>query len=486
MSLRLKAASGVRWISSSTAINVALGFLQTVLLSRILDPKDFGIMAMAWVVGGFIQVFSEMGMSNAIVQKQDATPRQLSSVYWLSLATGTLVAVLVAASGPLVSAFYREASLTGVMPLIGATLLMVSVGQPFQMVAQRELMFQRLALAEFLMTLTSLIVAVTTALAGFRFYSIVLGGLAGAVVKSSYLLLSGWSFWRPHLHFARSDLTAFLRFGSYQLGERITNYAWNNADYLLVGRYLGAEPLGIYRLAYEIVVRPLGTINPILNTVSYPIFSRRQDDDEALRRGYLELIRLLCTITFPLLSGLAIVAPVAIPLIFSEKWAGAVPLVQILCLLGALRSLTNPSASLLLAKGKANVQIWANFWQALASLVAFFIAVRYGIVPLAWTAVGIIVGVVLVSWKTYYHDTIRLPLTDWLRTVTVPAAYSVMMAALVYLLSLGIAKLEIPEILRLITLVMTGAVGYGFLLWILERSYLKDLWSLAMHRGTPS
>lgn len=475
MSLRAKAVSGGSWLAFSSATTACIAFCQTAALSRLLSPKDFGLMAMIWTVLGFAQTFSDMGVSNAVIYRQDATREQLSSVYWLSGASALAVAAAAMLSAPLLVLFYHEPALSGLLPWVAATFPVAAAGHQFQVLAQRNLHFNRLAILEITAALTGSVSSISLAYWGFGAYSLVFGGLLASASKAFLLILTGWREWHPSLRFRRTDLRGFLRFGAYQMGERTANYVWSNVDYLAVGRFLGADALGIYRLAYEVVVRPLGTINPILNTIAYPIFARKQNDDATLRRGFLEMIRIVSTLTAPLLAGLAAVAPLAVDVIFGRKWAAAAAVIQVLAVLGLLRSLLNPVGALVLAKGRVDIGFRWNLVLAAANTLVFWVVAPSGLIPLAWAAVAILLCVVLLSWKNYHADTIGLRPSEYCRAFLRPLLLSLAMAAAVHALGLWLAGFALASWQRLALLVAAGGVLYGGLFALLDRSYLQEL-----------
>jgi O-antigen/teichoic acid export membrane protein len=372
MSLRTKAISGVKWMTVSTVVTALIAFLQTIVLSRLLDRRDFGLMSMAWFLVGFLQNFADMGMSNALVRKLDATQEELSSVYWLNLFVGTGLAVIVWASTPLIVGFYREPEIGGLIPWLAAAFVFTAVGQPFRMIAQRDMSFHRLATAEILSVILGFTVAVGSALNGQGPYSLAFGGLTTASFRAGVLVLTGWKSWHPATHFRRRDLKEFLSFGMFQLGDKTANYIWSNVDYLVVGRILGADALGVYRLAYELVTRPFTLINPIITTVAYPIFAKKQNDNEALRRGIVEVVQLISTLLCPIMLGLIAVAPVAVQTVFGSKWAAATPLVQILGLVGIMRGISNPVGLLLMAKGRVDLGFYWSIGLAVVYPIVYW------------------------------------------------------------------------------------------------------------------
>ena len=482
MSLRWTAIIGVRLMGIATVATVAIGLGQTIVLSRLLDPKDFGLMAMIWVVLGFAQAFSDVGMSNAILHKQDLTHEQLTSMYWVNVVAGLGVAIAAILFAPLLAVFYREPILVDLMPWVAVSFVLAAVGQQFQMIAQRDLRFGALASANILSAFTAALVSVFAAWMGRGVYALVLGGIGSALSRTVLLMAATGRTWWPSLHFNRANLRGVSRFGLYQIGERTANYIWSNVDYVMVGAYLGAEALGLYRVAYETVVRPLSTINPILNTVAYPLFSRKQNDNEALRRGFLEMVRLVGVLVFPLLAGLGAVAPLAVQVAFGAKWAAAAPVLQILCILGALRSLLNLVGSLIIAKGAVEKGLFWNVVLAVANTVAFWVTAPLGLTTLSWTAVCILASIMIVNWRSFYYDTIGLTARDYLKSVIPSAAISTAMATIVYLAGIFTGDFLNPG-MNLSLLIVLGATVYTGLFVLLDRSYVYHLAEMLFRRG---
>jgi len=472
MSLRVKAFSGGKWLSSSTVGVVALNFIQTAVLSRLLTPRDFGLTTMIWVFLGFAQMAADMGMTNAVIQRREITRDELSSVYWATAIVGLIIALAVWLSGPALAAYYREPEIMGLVPWVTVSFLVTALGQQFQTLHLRELRFGSLAIADVLAALASLAVAVPAALSGAGAYSLVFGGLASSLLRSVWMACFGWSQWHPHFHFRLRDLHGFGRYGAVQMGDRVANYVWNNVDYLLAGRYLGSGPLGIYRLAFETVVRPLATVGPIMNRICIPIFSKAQDDDARLRTGIVEVVKLVAVVVFPMLAGLFAVAPLAVSVIFGSKWAGAAWIMRILCPYGALRSLLNLATLLVLAKGRFEKALYLNLTLAVVLSAGYRLAVPYGLAPLAWTGLIVLALVTVVSWRGLYQTTVGLQASAYLGAIARPTLFSVVMACAVYAASHVVALFLRVAVLRLAVLIGFGAGLYVALLLIFDRAYV--------------
>src|SRR5665647_1771296 len=240
-----------------------------------------------------------------------------------------------------------------------------------------------------------------------------------------------------------ADLKGYIGFGLYQMGERSIYYWAANIDYLLIGRYLGPEQLGVYTIAYNLVVMPLTKLTPVLTRVAFPIFAKRQDADAALRRGYLELIELVAFATFPLLVGLAASASVAVVALFGAAWVPSVLLVQLLTPMGMMKTISSPSGSLLLAKGRADIGFWFNVINTAVTVGVLYVAVRFGTAAVA--AAHSVLGVAALPLELYFLWRVtRLQAGAYLRRLCKPLLTSAIMGTCVYLTCLAVRHV-LPE-----------------------------------------
>jgi len=486
-SLRGSAVRGVKWTSLAMVAGTILGLAQLAILTRLLSKADFGLMSMIATVVGFAQVYADMGFSNAIIYRQDADSDQLSSLYWANIIVSVALGAVLVAVAPLVAAFFHEPSLVQPLRLVCLTFVITPLGQQFQVLLQRELEFGLLARRDIAAAVAGLIVAVATAAAGQGVYALVWGQLAQTSVRAFTTAAVGWRRWRPRVHLRWRDLHGFMSFGLYQMGERSIYYWAANVDYLLIGRYLGPSQLGVYTIAYNLVVLPLVKLNPVLTKVAFPVFARRQDDPAALRRGFGELIELVAFATFPLLIGLGVTAPVAVPAIFGASWQPAVVLVQIMVVMGLLKCLSNPLGSMLLAKGRADIGFWLNVAGTAVTVVVLWFVVGYGTSAVAWAHTVINIAFVVVElWVIRRIIGMRAP--AYLRCLARPTLTTVLMGlvvaglyALLRLTSLG----DTPE---LVLLVAAGVIAYLLAWRVVSPSYLRHYWGLLRGRsgGAPA
>ncbi len=394
MTLKKQAVGGVKWTSMSMIIVTLLQFAQLSVLARYLEPSDFGLMAVMMVIIGFSQAFQDMGISNAIIQRPDITHTQLSSLYWLNIASGVLLCLIVLALSPLVAAFYDEPRITGLMAILSVVFVLVSVGNQYRVLFQKSLEFRTMELINITTSAVSLVVAVVLASQGFGVLTLVFTMLTQAGLASGLFLLIGMKrFHKPTLTYNHKELKGFYGFGLYQMGERSINYIGANADKLLIGKIVGISAAGFYNLAWQLIIFPVSKINPIVNKVAFPVYSKVQNDPNVLNRYYSFNVKALSLVTIPLLAFLIFFSSEVVVIVFGSGWEKTANLVPALALIGIMRALGNPGGAILLALGRADIGFWWNlFW---TSVIIISLVIGLSISPSAKTAVYVLLGLYL-------------------------------------------------------------------------------------------
>lgn len=480
--LRRAAAAGVRWTSTGAAVRGALGLVQIAILARLLEAHDFGLVATVNVVVAVAAIFSDLGLNNAIIARQTTDRAVLSSLYWANVVAGLAIFVLVLVAAPIVAGIFDQPALTGLLQLAAAGFLAGPLGQQFQLLLQRDLRFDVIAKVEVVSTVAALLVAVATAATGAGAYAIVWSLVAGASVKSALFAAHGWRTWRPRLGLRLSHLRGYTSFGLYQIGDRVIAYVAANIDYILIGYFLGTEVLGAYYVAYQLVLKPLLLLNPPLTRVAFPIFAKRGDDDAALARGFLEVVRLVMLMVFPLLAGVAVAAEQFVPVVFGDGWERSVVLIQILSGVGMMRALSNPIGSVLLAKNRPDISFKYNVVWIVVLTLTLRIAVEGGVVALAWAYVGIGLAAHAL-WPLLLQHVMGLSWRRYLAALAGPIGYTIAVAGAMEVARVLLASWTGSAGLSLVLLTAVGAATYVALLARFEREYMADLWRLMAARA---
>ncbi|SEF80855.1 MOP flippase family protein [Paenibacillus sp. UNC499MF] len=461
MSLRQQALNGGKWTAISTLTIVLLQMAQIAVISRFLDAKAFGLMGMILVIVGFAQSFTDMGISSAIIQRKETKRDELSSLYWLNIATGFTAGFVVWLTKEPIASFYKSPELADLLVWSSFLFPIIASGQQFQVLLQKELRFKVISQISIISMLAGTIISIGAAYSGMGVYALVLGQLSTSAVNSLLLIMLGWRKWKPQLHFHKNDLKGYLSFGMFQMGDRTVTYFNNNLDKIIIGRFLGAEALGYYSIAFNLIIIPLIRINPIVNRVAFPVFSKIQDNREQMKKGYMKVIRALSLVNLPLYFGLIVTAPLFIPIMFGAQWGPSILITQILCGVGILRSIANPVGSLVMATGKVRRGFLYNSFKTILQIPVIIIGAYAG---------GIIgVAVAFLSLKLFYFITNYLVMLktllgpcflELLRSLKDPFYASIIMGIGVYVSSL-VTTNYLSAGIALVLQIVTGIIVYA-------------------------
>lgn len=457
------------------AVTTGLRFATLAALARLLSPSDFGLMGMIMVVTGLAQTFADMGLGAAIIQRQNVPNSHLSSIFWANVLTGILLFLGILLTRPLAANYFRQPDLTTYLIIAAVMFLIAPLGQVFGVVLSKELRFETLSKIETTSTVISSFSAVGFALAKFGVLSLILSELVGRLVTLIMLVFVFRKIWLPNFHFSIKEVRSYVRFGMFQTGERVLNYFTANVDYIIIGRLLGAAPLGFYALAYNLMTFPLSKINPIITRVAYPSFSKIQDDNFKMGQGYCKVINYITALSFPMLAGMFVIAPEFIRLVYGAKWEPSIVVLQIFCVVGASKSLGNPNGSVLLAKGRADIGFYWNVFAVAVTSAVVALSVRWGIT-------GVAFGLLLLEVPFFFIiqpiviKLIDLNLRQFFKAIQSPLFCSVIMLAGMIPLKLVLRNASMLSLI--IATVILGATIYTVSYYIKDKAFFAEVRSM--------
>ena len=382
MSLAARAARGGAITFASQLIKVVLMLSSTVVLARLLSPRDYGLVAMVVAVIGVGEIFRDFGLSMAALQAKELSKKQQSNLFWINAGVGFTLAILCFGASYFLAAFYGESAVTGIAQALSLTFLLNGLSTQFKVVINRALRFFHLALVDLLPYIIAFISALVVALTTGSYWALVLQQLVTAAV--TLLLAVVFARWFPGLP-GRAPMKHLLSFGASFAVTQLLSYATRNVDSIAIGRVWGSTAVGYYDRAYSLLVTPLTQINTPMTRVAVPVLSRIREERERfvayLRRA--QLVALYVTSTL-----FCFVAALAVPLVvlvLGEEWRRAGEILGILAIGGIFRSLQQVAYWIYMSLGLAGVQL--RFY-----LVAQPILVVIIIAGVPWGAIGVAVA----------------------------------------------------------------------------------------------
>lgn len=255
------------------------------------------------------------------------------------------------------------------------------------------------------------------------------------------------------------------------MGEKSINYFNSRLDQLVIGAFVGVQALGYYNLAFSLVIQPIAKINPIITRVAFPIFAKIQNDNEQLKKGYLLTLKIISFINFPILCGLAVIAPLLIPLVFGEQWENSIVIVQILSFVALLRSQGNPIGSLLLAKGRADLGFKWNAFLMISQTIGIVIGLKMaGVLGVAWALLILQVFYMVLNYLFLVRPLINSSIKEYIFSLLPAFIFSIIMALGVYTIPLFI---QLSELNTLLIQVVLGGVIYTLLNLFFNKKQLE-------------
>ncbi len=376
-SMRKRVMRGLAWKVISQLFQQSSRIVVVVILARLLSPDDYGLAAMVLVFSSLVIIFSDLALGAALIQRRQLTDRDRSTIFWTSAAAGVVFTLLgIALSWPLAS-FYGEPEVQPLFAALSLSFLVTAIGTTQTALLTRDMDFKSLELRHMAGTVVGAVVGITVAVQGYGAWAIILQQLAIAFVST--ILLWSFSPWRPSLTYSLASLRSLGGFSGNVFGTRILFYLNRNADNLLIGKFLGAASLGVYALAYNVMLAPLSRFTAPLVEVLFPAFSRMQDDRRRLGVVWLRVTRLVGAVTIPAMLGIIAVAPEFVSVLFGSRWETAVPVIQTLAWVGLLQSLQGQNSAILLARDRTSVLLRYSFVALTASLIAFVGGISWGI-----------------------------------------------------------------------------------------------------------
>ena len=397
--MRSRILRGLAWKAGSQLILQCTRIIVALILARLLTPRDYGLVGMVLVFSSIALVFQDLALGAGLVQRQEISEKDRSTVFWTSAAVGVVLsAVGFVISAPL-AALYREPAVQPLFAVLSVSFLIGALGTTQAALLRREMNFRGLELRVIAGTLASAAVGITAAVRGFGPWAIIGQQLTYAAVSTALL----WVFspWRPKLVYSLASLRDLGGFGINLLGTRLLFALRRNSDNLLVGRFLGSAALGAYTVAFNIMLIPLSRLVFPLQEVLYPALSRMQDDPQRVAAVWLRVTRLVAAVSVPALLGMAVVAPDFVPVVLGDRWRAAVPVIQILTWVGILQSLASLNSQILPALDRATTLLKYTIVSFLFSLVGFAVGLHWGIIGVATGyALAATLFIPLYTWVT--------------------------------------------------------------------------------------
>jgi len=378
--LKSKTQRGLFWSFVDNAGVLVSQFIIGIILARILLPEDFGIIGMIMVFITLGQFLMNSGFAQALIQKKDSDETDFSTVFIFNIASSLFIWLIFYFIAPLIADFYNEPALTPITRVISLSFVINSFGFLHQTWLTKQVEFKAQSLVGITGTLLSGVIAIIMAYMGFSYWSIVAQYLIKNLVTSVMLWMV--SKWRPNMKFSWNSLRVLFKYSSQILIGGLVATIFSNIYYIVIGRFFNATILGYYTRSNQFKDLPVLTINSFVQKVTYPVFSKIQDDEEKLVSGLRQISRFLSAISIPLMAIMILIAKPFILILLTEKWLPSVIYLQLLSSFGWIFLLQFIYIQIDTVKGRSDYYMQYQIIDKILILIAILFTYSKGIYAL--------------------------------------------------------------------------------------------------------
>lgn len=374
--LKGKTVRGGLWTLGSQGLIVAIQFTAIPILTRLLDPTDFGLVAMVTVFTGLSTMFVDAGLSMSTIQRKEITHQQISNLFWLAAGLGLAISLIIVAAAPAIAWFYSEPRLMPISLALATTPLFAGLTIQHQALLRRAMKLQQLGLIQVIGTLLSYLIAISIAWIYHSYWALVVLTISITVMRT----LGTWIAcrWWPGLPRRGAGVRSMVGFGANLTGFSFVNYFARSGDNMLIGWWWGAEPLGFYERAYKLMMAPLQQINSPLSGVMIPALSRLVGQPEKYREAYFQATAILQIVSCPIMAFVAVMAPQIVDVVFGPGFEEAGPILRWLAIAGIVQPLSITLGWLYISQGRGReLMRWGTIGCSLI-VISFAIGLPWG------------------------------------------------------------------------------------------------------------
>lgn len=397
-SLKHDTLKGLLWSSIERFSVQGVGFLVMLVVARILNPADYGLVGMLSIFMAIAQCLIDSGFSNALIRKLDRTELDYNTVFYFNIVISIGLYFVLFGIAPIVADFYKEPILTKLMRVLCITIVINSLSSVQRTDYTARLDFKTQARASFTAALVSGVVGIFLALNGFGVWTIVWQQISSSIADSALL----WVFakWHPKLQFSWKSFREMFSYGSKLMASGLLDTAYNNIYPIVIGKIFSASTLGFYTRAQHFAQLPSSNLTGIIQRVTFPVLSKLQNDDDRLRHDYRKLLKMSAFIIFPMMCLLASVAKPLVVILIGQKWEFSSVLLIPICLQLMWYPIHAINLNLLQVKGRSDLFLRLEIIKKILGVTVLCLSIPFGIIFMCYSAIANSILCLIIN--TYY------------------------------------------------------------------------------------
>lgn len=473
--MRSQVIHSVKWLGLARLVGQGTAALMSVVVVRLLEPADYGVMAVALIFLGVILLLNEMGLGAALVQRETLERREIEQVFGLLLVVNLMLYAAVYYTAPFIAVLFKEPRITPIIQLVALRLPLIALLVVPRAMLQREMRFQVKSMVDLAGMVSASSATLVLAMLGYGVWALACGVLFGAVVEIMGMYVASGHWVRPR--FSVRGMRGQAVFGGYLTLDRLLWYTYTQSDAVIVGRLIGNESLGFYYVAKKFASLPLDVSGGIFTEVGFSAYSRIQHDRRRLREHYCKVARMASFFSVPVCFGISAVAPEAVPVVFGSRWVEVILPLQFIALITPLRQLNSLSTPALLAIGKPEVNV-INLLIAMTIMPgAFLVGSQWGLtgVALAWSLAYPVYFLIMLARSL---PILGVPGNRYFGGIWPAFVAGGAMYGTVKLSRLALQSTDAPLALTLAVYICVGAIAYSGAICLIRRTLVQEFLTL--------
>jgi O-antigen/teichoic acid export membrane protein len=453
------------WMFSLRIVQQLFGLARLIILARILSPDDFGLIGIALLTMATLETFTQTGFQAALIQKKKDIKSYLDAAWTVTIIRGVILFLILYFIAPYAAIFFKSPKALSIIRIIGFSFLIQAFTNIGVIYFQKELEFNKQFIYQFTGTIADFVVAVSAVLILRNVWALVFGLLAGNVARliASYFIHP----YRPRLSKDLTKAKELFGFGKWIFISSILVFLLVHGDDIFVGKLLGVAALGFYQMAYRISNMPATEITHVISQVTFPAYSKLQDDIPKLRKAYLKVLQVTAFLSFPIAGLIFVLAPDFTMIFLGEKWMPMVPAMQVLVWWGVIRSLVGSISPIFMSIGKPKIVTKMQFFQTVLLFVLIYpLTVYLGILG---TSVAVFLSALAMFFVRNYIliKVINSKILEFYKTIFVPMIFTLVSIFPIVFLKMFIIKSV--DMYSFISFIVIFTMSFAFLNYIADR-----------------
>jgi O-antigen/teichoic acid export membrane protein len=452
--LKNKVLSGIYWNITESVGRNFFRVVVALILARLLEPSDFGLVGMTTIFLTLAGVFIDSGLSTALIQNKNPTSNDFSTVFIFNVLAGLTIYLILFVSAPLIADFFDQPVLTKIVRVVSLNFFINSFGIVQNSIFSKQMNFKVLTKISLIAILTSGTISIILAYLGFGVWSLICQGLIMTFITSS--LLWFFSEWKPSFVFDKNSFKMLFHFGSKLMYANIISTIFQNVYLIIIGKVYTARQLGFYAKSEALAKTPVQNIYTIFQKVFFPAFSFIQDDNIQLKLVFKKILKVSSYIIFPIMLGLIALSKPFILFILTDKWSGSIIYLQLLCLSFMLYPFHALNMNILNVKGRSDLVLKLEYFKKGIIVLAIILTFKFGLIALI---IGQVVSNLIAFFiNTYYSGKlINYPVSEQIKDLLPYLALSVITALFLFI---PVILLGEEYLLQLLIQLSFGTVFY--------------------------